>query len=103
MVLQSLMNEGLRVNNGEEIGKTIIFAFNHMHAKLIVERFEKLYPEFGPEYCKLVDNTISYAQNIIDNFTVRENMPQIVVSVDMLDTGIDVPDILNLVFLNEFF
>ena len=103
LVLQSLMNEGLRVNNGEEIGKTIIFAFNHMHAKLIVERFEKLYPEFGPEYCKLVDNTISYAQNIIDNFTVRENMPQIVVSVDMLDTGIDVPDILNLVFFKRIF
>ncbi len=103
LVLQTLMTEGLKINGGEDIGKTIIFAFNHVHAELIVERFEKLYPEYGSEYCKLVDNYVSYAQNIIDNFEVRGSMPQIAVSVDMLDTGIDVPDILNLVFFKRIY
>jgi type I restriction enzyme R subunit len=103
LVLQTLMNEGLKVNGGDKIGKTIIFAFNHHHAELIVKRFEKLYPELGSEYCKLIDNYVSYAQNIIDTFSVREKMPQIAVSVDMLDTGIDVPDILNLVFFKRIY
>jgi type I restriction enzyme R subunit len=103
LVLQSLMNEGLKVNSGDLIGKTIIFAFNHVHAELIVNRFEKLYPELGPEYCKLVDNYVTYAQNIIDTFTLRDKFPQIAVSVDMLDTGIDVPDILNLVFFKRIY
>lgn len=103
LVLQTLMNEGLKVNSGDLIGKTIVFAFNHNHAELIVKRFEKLYPELGPEYCKLVDNYVTYAQNIIDSFSVRDKLPQIAVSVDMLDTGIDVPDILNLVFFKRIY
>jgi len=103
LVLQTLMNEGLKVNGGDMIGKTIIFAFNHVHAELIVKRFEKLYPEYGSEYCKLIDNYVAYAQNIIDTFSVRDKMPQIAVSVDMLDTGIDIPDILNLVFFKRIY
>jgi type I restriction enzyme R subunit len=103
LVLQTLMQDGLRVNGGEIIGKTIIFAFNHLHAELIVKRFEKIYPELGPEYCKLIDNYVTYAQNIIDKFSVREQYPQIAVSVDMLDTGIDVPDVLNLVFFKRIY
>lgn len=103
LVLQTLMNEGLRIEGGEKIGKTIIFAFNHVHAELIVKRFEKLYPELGSEYCKLIDNYVTYAQNIIDTFSVREKMPQIAVSVDMLDTGIDVPDVVNLVFFKRIY
>jgi len=103
LVLQTLMNEGLKVNSGDMIGKTIIFAFNHKHAELIVKRFEKLYPELGPEYCKLIDNYVTYAQNIIDTFSVRDKLPQIAVSVDMLDTGIDIPDILNLVFFKRIY
>ena len=97
-VLQDLMTNGLKVQGGEKIGKTIIFAYNHKHAKQIVERFYLLYPKYGHDFCVLIDNTVKYAQNLIDNFEQRENNPQIAVSVDMLDTGIDVPDILNLVF-----
>jgi len=103
LVLQTLMNEGLKVSGGDKIGKTIIFAFNHIHAELIVKRFEILYPECGSKYCKLVDNYVTYAQNIIDTFSVRDKMPQIAVSVDMLDTGIDVPDVLNLVFFKRIY
>lgn len=103
LVIQTLMNEGLKVNGGDTLGKTIIFAFNHLHAELIVQRFAILYPELGAEYCKLVDNYVTYAQNIIDDFSVRGKLPHIAVSVDMLDTGIDVPDILNLVFFKRIY
>lgn len=97
-VLVDLMENGLKINGGDTIGKTIIFAYNHKHAELIVDRFKKLYPSLGDDICQLIDNYVNYAQNIIDTFSVRGKMPQIAVSVDMLDTGIDVPDILNLVF-----
>ena len=97
-VLQDLMEKGLKVQYGERIGKTIIFAYNHKHAELIVERFHILYPEYGSEFCVLIDNYVTYSQDLIDKFEVRDNNPQIAVSVDMLDTGIDVPDVLNLVF-----
>lgn len=97
-VLVDLMDNGLKINGGDTIGKTIIFAYNHDHAVLIVEKFKKLYPALGDDFCQLIDNYVNYAQSIIDTFEVRGKMPQIAVSVDMLDTGIDVPDILNLVF-----
>ena len=97
-VLQDLMENGLKVQSGERIGKTIIFAYRHAHAELIVERFNALYPEYGPDFCVLIDNQVTYAQDLIDKFEKRDAEPQIAVSVDMLDTGIDVPDVLNLVF-----
>ena len=97
-VLQDLMENGLMVQSGERIGKTIIFAYNHRHAELIVKRFNVLYPEYGSGFCALIDNYVTYAQDLINKFENRDGEPQIAVSVDMLDTGIDVPDILNLVF-----
>ena len=97
-VLQDLMENGLKVQSGERIGKSVIFAYNHHHAELIVSRFNVLYPEYGPDFCVLIDNYVTYAHDLIDKFEVRDANPQIAVSVDMLDTGIDVPDILNLVF-----
>lgn len=100
-VLQDLMENGLKINSGETIGKTIIFAASHKHAELIVERFNYLYPELAGEnsdFCLLIDNYVNYAQSLVEKFEVRGKMPQIAVSVDMLDTGVDVPDILNLVF-----
>jgi len=100
-VLQALMDEGLKVEDGDKIGKTIIFAMDHRHAELIVEHFSKLYPELGPDYCQLVDYSVKFVSNIIDRFEERNNFPQIAVSVDMLDTGVDVPDVLNLVFFKQ--
>lgn len=97
-VLQDLMENGQRIQGGEVMGKSIIFAANHSHAELIVERFNHLYPELGPNYCKLIDYSVNYAQSLIDDFSNANKMPQIAVSVDMLDTGIDVPEVLNLVF-----
>ncbi len=100
-VLQDLMENGLKVQSGERIGKTIIFAYNHHHAEMIVERFYALYPEYAgnsSEFCALIDNYVTYSKDLIDRFEIRDGNPQIAVSVDMLDTGIDVPDVLNLVF-----
>ena len=97
-VLMELMEKGLKVKSGEEIGKTIIFAMNHKHAELIVERFRTLYPEKDPDYCQLIDNYVNKAGELIRKFEQIDNYPQIAVSVDMLDTGVDVPSVLNLVF-----
>lgn len=100
-MLQDLMTNGLKVQSGELIGKTIIFAMNSKTAKLIVERFNALYPEYGNGFCEQIDYSINYSQDLIDKFSLRDNLPQIAVSVDMLDTGIDVPDVLNLVFFKR--
>lgn len=97
-VLMELMEKGLKVKSGEEIGKTIIFAMNHHHAELIVERFRMLYPEKDPNYCQLIDNYVNKAHGLILDFEQMDKYPQIAVSVDMLDTGVDVPSVLNLVF-----
>ncbi len=97
-MLQTLMEEGQKIKGGECIGKTIIFAHRHEHAQKIVDRFNKIYPEYGPDFCVLIDNRVTYAQSLKDRFEVRDKLPQIAVSVDMLDTGIDVEDVLNLVF-----
>ncbi len=97
-VLNALMTEGYRVNDYTMIGKTIIFAYNHKHAMFIAERFAALYPELGPDFCRVIDNYERYSSDLIDHFKAKDSMPQIAVSVDMLDTGIDVPEIVNLVF-----
>jgi type I restriction enzyme R subunit len=102
-VLQTLMNEGLHIKGGETLGKTIIFAHNHRHAEEIVRRFNVLYPEKGNDFCKLIDNYINYAQSLIDEFYKPDSAITIAVSVDMMDTGIDVPDVLNLVFFKRVF
>lgn len=102
-VLQTLMNEGIKVDGGDKLGKTIIFAQKHEQAKVIVDRFHKLYPEYGNDYCKLIDYHVNYVGSIIDDFKDKEKEPVIAVSVDMLDTGIDVPEIVNLVFFKRVF
>ena len=103
LVLNCVMNEGLRINSGERLGKTIVFAANHKHAQAIVDRFNEIYPEYGENYCQLIDNKVKYADDIIASFKVPEKEPIISVSVDMLDTGIDVPEILNLVFFKRVY
>ncbi|MFR8870767.1 DEAD/DEAH box helicase family protein [Paraclostridium sordellii] len=101
LVLNKLMNEGLKIEGGEKLGKTIIFAKNTDHAKAIVERFNKLYPAYGGNFAKEVHYSATYVDSIIDDFSDKNKLPQIAVSVDMLDTGIDIPEILNLVFFKK--
>lgn len=96
-VLRTLFTHGIKIDYGQKIGKTIIFAKNHQHAEKIFEIFNKEYPQLNG-YAKVIDNTINYSQTLIDEFSQKDKLPQIAISVDMLDTGIDVPEVLNLVF-----
>lgn len=100
LVVEELMTQGLRVNQGETLGKSIIFAFDHTHAQMIVECFHELYPELPANTCQLVDNYVQNAQSLIENFEEDPTF-RVAVSVDMLDTGIDVPEVLNLVFFKK--
>ena len=99
-VLHVLMAEGIKIDYGQKLGKTIIFAKNHAHAEKIYEIFNKEYPHL-PGFAKVIDNKINYAQSLIDQFSDPKKLPQIAISVDMLDTGIDVPECLNLVFFKK--
>ena len=101
MVLRELMEKGLRVEGGDKLGKTIVFAKSSRHAQAIVERFNKIYPEYGSHFIKQIDYSINYVDTLIDDFSTKDKMPQIAVSVDMLDTGIDIPEVLNLVFFKK--
>lgn len=99
-ILHILMDKGMKIDYGQKIGKTIIFAKNHLHAEKILEVFNKEYPHL-PDHAKVIDNYMTYAQSAIDEFSDPKKMPQIAISVDMLDTGIDVPEVLNLVFFKK--
>ena len=101
LVIKTLMNNGLKVEGGDKLGKTIIFAVNQRHANFIVDRFNKLYPEYKGKFAQAVCHDIKFVDDVIDNFKDKVLYPQIAVSVDMLDTGIDVPEILNLVFFKK--
>ncbi|MCD3351836.1 DEAD/DEAH box helicase family protein [Clostridium botulinum] len=101
LVLNKLMEKGLRVEGNEKLGKTIIFAKSHKHAEAIKERFDILYPHLGSSYAKVIDNQVNYVDSVIDDFSDKNKFPEIAISVDMLDTGIDIPEILNLVFFKK--
>ncbi len=97
-VLAHLMTRGLRVKGGDQLGKTIIFAKNHAHAEFIAQRFNVHYPHYRGEFARVIDVKVDYAQTLIDTFSHPEKPPHIAISVDMLDTGIDIPEVVNLVF-----
>ena len=99
-VLHILMEHAIKIDYGQKLGKTILFAKNHKHAETIFEIFEKEYPHLKG-YAKVIDNRTTYVQSAIDEFSDPKKMPQIAISVDMLDTGIDVPEVLNLVFFKK--
>lgn len=99
-VLQDLMERGIKVEGGDKLGKTIVFAQNKKHAEYIVQRFNKLYPKYNGAFTQRITCDDSYAQTVIEDFKHKE-MPVIAVSVDMMDTGVDVPNCVNLVFFKK--
>ncbi|MCF8363710.1 MAG: DEAD/DEAH box helicase family protein [Prolixibacteraceae bacterium] len=102
-VLDILMTRGIHVEGGDKVGKTIIFARNHTHALFIEERFNRIYPQYSNKFLRIIDNYEKYAQDLIDDFEMKSKSPQIAVSVDMLDTGIDIPGIVNLVIFKPVY
>ncbi len=97
-VLAHLMERGIKVAGGDRLGKTIIFAKSHAHAEFIAERFNVHYPKLRGEFARVIDFKVEYAQSLIDAFANPARSPHIAISVDMLDTGIDIPQVVNLVF-----
>ena len=97
-VLETLMVRGYKVAGGDRLGKTIIFAKNQKHAEFIERRFNIAYPEYAGHFARSITHGATYAQSLIDDFSIADKAPHIAISVDMLDTGIDVPDVVNLVF-----
>ncbi len=96
--LELLMTKGQKVAGGDRLGKTIIFAKSDPHAEFIAERFNINYPHYKGHFARVVTYKTEYAQTLIDDFSKKDKMPHIAISVDMLDTGIDVPEVVNLVF-----
>lgn len=97
-VLEHLMTRGLKVAGGDRLGKTIIFAKNQQHTEFIAERFNANYPHLKGAFARVITFKTEYAQNLIDDFANKDKAPHIAISVDMLDTGIDIPEVVNLVF-----
>lgn len=100
-VLAQLMSQGHKVAGGDRLGKTIIFAKNQAHAQFIAQRFDIQYPEYAGTFARVITHSTERAQSLIDDFSVPDKAPHIAISVDMLDTGIDVPEVVNLVFFKE--
>jgi type I restriction enzyme R subunit len=97
-VLEHLVTQGEKVASGDRLGKSIIFAKNQLHAEYIEERFNANYPEYKGKFARIITFKTDYAQSLIEDFGVKDKDPHVAISVDMLDTGIDVPEVLNLVF-----
>ncbi|CAQ86024.1 MULTISPECIES: DEAD/DEAH box helicase family protein [Photorhabdus] len=101
-ILRNLMENGLKDRDEQLPGKTIIFARNHAHAILLNKLFDDMYPQFAGRFCQVIDNYDPRAEQLIEDFKGLDESTNkeltIAISVDMLDTGIDVPEIVNLVF-----
>jgi len=99
-VLRNLMENGIREPFGQHVGKSIIFARSHQHAILLSQLFDEMYPQYGGNFCQVIDNYDPRAEQLIDDFKGLGSNKELTVaiSVDMLDTGIDVPEIVNLTF-----
>jgi type I restriction enzyme R subunit len=102
-VLQHLMEHGHKVEGGDRLAKTIIFARNHDHAVFIEERFNHHYPHLKGTFARIIDNYAKYAHSLIEDFSIKDKEPHIAISVDMMDTGIDVPEVANLVFFKPVY
>lgn len=100
-VIAHLMTNGIKVEGGDRLGKTIIFAKNQAHAEFIETRFNAAYPPLAGHFARIITHQTNYAQTLIDDFSKKTKPPHIAISVDMLDTGIDVPEVVNLVFFKQ--
>ncbi len=102
-VLRHLMEHGHAVDGGDRLAKTILFARNHTHAQFIEERFNHHYPHYKGSFARVIDHYVTYAQSLLDDFAQKATAPHIAISVDMLDTGIDIPEVANLVFFKPVY
>ena len=100
LIVREFMEECIKDGNGVLPGKTIFFCISKAHARRVEEIFDSLYPEYKGELAKVLvseDPRVYGKGGLLDQF-VSNDMPRIAISVDMLDTGIDVRELVNLVF-----
>ncbi|WP_320176133.1 DEAD/DEAH box helicase family protein [Maridesulfovibrio sp.] len=105
-VLKFLFENGIKIDGGEKLGKTIIFAANIPHARYIQERFDSNFPKEAGKYARIIASGEDYgpfAESLLEEFSQSDKLPQIAISVDMLDTGVDVPEVVNLVFFKRVY
>ncbi len=98
IILENLINKGIKDETGSLVGKTIVIAQSQEHAEHLKKLFCKLYPQYGTKVSKVIHNDIPHVESLIKEFKKPHNDFRIAISVDMLDTGIDVPSVVNLVF-----
>ncbi|MEM1307935.1 MAG: DEAD/DEAH box helicase family protein [Cyanobacteria bacterium P01_H01_bin.153] len=100
LIVKEFMEECIKDPNGVLPGKTIFFCSSKAHARRMEEIFDELYPHYKGELAKVMvseDPRVYGKGGLLDQFT-NNDMPRVAISVDMLDTGIDVREIVNLVF-----
>lgn len=105
LIIREFMEECIKDPNGVLPGKTIFFCATKTHARRMEELFDAFYPEYKGELAKVLvsDDPRVYGKGgLLDQFT-HNDMPRIAISVDMLDTGIDVRELVNLVFAKPVF
>src|SRR5439155_18039947 len=98
LILRNLMDNGIRTAGGTRLGKTIVFARSGHHARLLQQLFYELFPEYGGSFCKVIYHEDPRAEDLIGEFKRADSELTVAISIDMLDTGIDVQQIVNLVF-----
>lgn len=101
--IELLMQRGLKIDDGERLGKTIVFARNQRHAEFVQKRFDAAYPKWAGHFAQVITSNVSHAQSLLDDFATPGEQPTIAISVDMLDTGVDVPECVNLVFFKPVY
>lgn len=106
IILRDLMENGIRDITGTRPGKTIVFARNQDHAELLLHTFDELYPEHKGKMARSIHCEEPKSQSLIDGFKGDNDEfkdIQIAISVDMLDTGVDIPEVVNLVFAKPIY
>lgn len=106
LIVREFMEECIKDENGVSPGKSIMFAISHKHALRLQEAFDKEFPEYKGRLARVIDSHDSRANTeggLLDQFKDPKNPLRVAISVDMLDTGIDVPEIVNLVFAKPVF
>ncbi|GAB3691008.1 DEAD/DEAH box helicase family protein [Corynebacterium nasicanis] len=101
-VLSTLVTHGIKVG-GDQLGKTIIFGRTQQHAELIKQEFDRHFPQYAQQAAKVITHSTRYASAAIREFKNPTSGMNVAISVDMLDTGIDVPEVVNLVFFRPVY
>ncbi len=99
LMFETLKKEG--ITDGELPAKTIIFTNDHAHSEILYEIWGKLYPSAPPHFCRVIDLTTNYAESLLTEFAADERPPQIALSHDLMNDGIDIPSVKNLVFFTK--